>query len=62
MTVAQLAAIIGREADFEVTPNLTIRVVVRDVRQRFGRTDYEVSPVSGSGTQWVDSNGRIVLR
>lgn len=62
MTIAQLATIIGKEADFAVTPNLTVRVVVQDVRQRFGRTDYLVSPVNGSGTQWVDSNGRIVLR
>lgn len=38
---------------------LRVEVVVLDVRTVFGRTDYLVTPVAGSGTTWVDSDRTI---
>lgn len=35
--------------------SLRIPITIIDVRQAFGRTDYLVKPVGGSGETWVDS-------
>ena len=55
MTVAELAKNLGRVGTYH--PNgsqgLGFEVTVRDVRQVFGRLDFEVEPVAGSGRSWV---------
>lgn len=33
--------------------NLTIDVIISDTREVWGRTDYLITPVSGSGDKWV---------
>jgi hypothetical protein len=50
-----MAARIGKRGSLATTDGLRIDVVIEDVRQRYGHTDYHVRPVSGTGTTWVES-------
>jgi hypothetical protein len=58
-TAASLAVFVGCSADLhtEHTPAgaLAFRVTIKDARKVYGRTDYLVTPVSGSGEQWVSA-------
>jgi len=55
MTVAELAKNLGKVGTYY--PNgwqgLGFEVTVKDVRQVFGRLDFEVEPVAGFGRSWV---------
>jgi hypothetical protein len=53
MTVLELALMVGATGVARFG-DLSVPVVVSDVRLSFGRTDVLVSPVGGSGNQWVD--------
>lgn len=55
MTTKQLMPAIGCEATLSVE-SFSLRVVVRDSKQAYGRTRYQVEPVAGSGRQWVDES------
>lgn len=51
---------VGSTASYAVTNELTIRVEIRDQRIVYGRREYLVTPVDGSGESWVyGSNVRI---
>jgi hypothetical protein len=56
MGIKELAALIGREAQYDSGTGLTFRVLIRDARQAFGRLDYQIEPVGGSGLQWVKAD------
>ena len=58
--VSEFRLYIGRNADVRVEQTLRIRCIIVDVRSAFGRVDYLISPVSGSGSQWVASD-RVTL-
>lgn len=53
-TAASLAVFVGCSADLHVDV-LTFRVEIKDARKVYGRTDYLVMPVAGSGEQWVSA-------
>jgi hypothetical protein len=40
---------------------LQFEVRINDVKQAYGHTRYNVTPVSGKGSKWVDSD-RVVLK
>ena len=59
MSVAEMARSIGRHGKYRaqgVEGALAFSVVVRDVRQVFGRMDYQVEPVDGFGRCWVSES------
>lgn len=47
-----LAALIGRQAKYRVG-GMTFTVTITDVRPRYGVVDVEITPVHGTGKQWV---------
>lgn len=49
---SELHTLHGREANLEIGP-LRVRVRIHDSRQVFARVDCLVSPLAGSGRQWV---------
>ena len=51
-TARQLTEVLGGHGNLRID-KLIVRVRVDDIREVFGRTDYLVSPVAGSGQQWV---------
>lgn len=55
MTVAELAKSLGKVGTYypNGSQGLGFEVTVRDVRQVFGRLDFEVEPVAGRGRSWV---------
>lgn len=55
MTAAQLAKVIGTTGLLRSQEGLQVAVTVTDARESFGRLDYLVAPVAGSGTVWVSS-------
>lgn len=60
--VNEQKALIGKQGRLNVEDNqLTIIVTIEDIRQAYGRIDYKVRPVNGSGQKWVDA-GRVRLQ
>lgn len=59
MTLAQLALLIGRQGDLSID-GLEVSVKIVNIKQAYGNTRYEVTPVSGSGIITVDS-GRVSI-
>lgn len=46
---------IGKQAAIRIG-DLTVDVRIMNIRSAFGRIDYEVTPVAGTGSRWIDSN------
>jgi hypothetical protein len=57
MTLAQLAQLIGQQGNLSID-GLEVSVKIVNIKQAYGNTRYEVTPVSGSGIITVDS-GRV---
>jgi hypothetical protein len=57
MSVKEHMSVIGREGLLAIQ-SLKVKVLILDVRSAFGRIDYQVRPVQGSGEQWIES-GRV---
>jgi hypothetical protein len=55
MTTADLAKTIGREAILS-SDKLCFTVQIQDAKLAYGNVRYLVSPVSGTGSVWVDSS------
>ncbi len=55
MTVKELAANIGKQGLLSIS-NMQVLVSIKNARTVFGRIDYQVTPVNGTGTTWVESN------
>jgi len=55
MTVKELAANIDKHGFLDIG-NMQVKVRIIDVRQVFGRIDYNVTPTDGNGNIWVESN------
>lgn len=57
MTAKELSDYIGRTGDWTVNAGagVSVKVTVEDARVMFGRVDFLITPVAGSGTQWIDS-------
>ena len=52
-TVAELAQYLGKEVVYRIS-DMSIRVTIMDLRREYGRTRFQIQPVSGSGMTWVD--------
>jgi hypothetical protein len=55
MTVKELAASIGKQGFLNIA-NMQVKVTVTDVRQVFGRIDFQITPTDGNGNNWVESS------
>jgi hypothetical protein len=53
MTASQVAALIGRRAKWEAVAGVVVDVTITDVRVQYGIVQYQVTPLSGSGTTWL---------
>jgi len=57
MNVKEMAQCIGQRGLLNITnTEIRIPVVILNVRQTFGRIDYQVTPIGGDGETWVQSN------
>ena len=56
MTVAGMATLIGRDAQWH-TNGLAIAVTIVDVKQAWGKLRYQITPAAGDGTVWVEGLG-----
>jgi hypothetical protein len=61
MNAKELLLLIGKKGQLMIRPGCTTEVEVVDARQVFGRTDYQVKPVAGSGECWVEAMS-VVLK
>lgn len=55
MTIAQLSKAIGTQGVWAIG-GVNVTVNVLDVRQAYGRIDYQIEPVSGTGCVWVSDS------
>jgi hypothetical protein len=60
MQVAEQAAKIGKQGLFHVEKGFKTAVIIQDVREVFGRLDYNIRPADGIGNLWVSSE-RVTL-
>ena len=58
MSVKELAQIIGKETSIYIG-GLTVYVRVTDVKMSYGRVRYQVSPLLGAGSIWVESISEV---
>jgi len=55
-TIAPLVrAVVGKVADWKPRPEVTVEVIIEDVRNNWGRIDYLITPVAGTGYIWTQS-------
>lgn len=55
-TSASLGAVIGHTGTLTTyTEGLKVPVTVKDAREMWGRTDYLITPIGGSGEKWVEA-------
>lgn len=59
MSISELAKRIGTSAKLNLG-EITVEVTIADVRSNFGRADYRVTPLRGSGLTWV-SEARLTI-
>jgi hypothetical protein len=58
LTTQELAALAGQYGDWTIGPVgglIKVRVKIVDARQVYGRLEYLVTPLKGSGEAWVQS-------
>jgi hypothetical protein len=60
MTVGQMATRIGQNAVLEVK-GMRVFVEVTDVRQVWGKVQYQITPVVGEGSTWVDESSIVFV-
>ena len=58
--VKDLRRVIGSKGHLATAEQLRVGVLVVDARHAYGRVDYEVRPLNGTGSAWV-SSGRVTL-
>lgn len=51
----ELMKIIGKKGKYNID-GFVVDVEVTDAKVVFGRTDYQIKPVCGSGSKWVESS------
>ncbi len=56
MTLGTYAAYIGKRATVTFDGGFAFECTISDVKQSYGNTRYLVTPVAGTGTNWVDSS------
>lgn len=61
MNTKELSELIGKSALLTTELSLTVPVTIADVRQAYGRTDFLIKPVNGSGERWVNSE-RVTIQ
>lgn len=54
MTTAEALQLLGRTGEI-TTGGLVVNVTVVDVKVSYGRTRYQVQPLSGTGLVWVEN-------
>ncbi len=59
MTGAQIAALIGRRAQWSVA-DVVVTVTITDVKMNYGIVQYLVTPVAGSGATWIRATSATV--
>lgn len=54
MNYSEIAKFIGKEVLWRAGA-LMIRVKITDVKMSYGRTRYQIEPVSGNGSTWTEN-------
>lgn len=52
-TIKELAALIGKHGEYNVTRDMWITVVIEDVRLSYGEVQVQITPLDGHGYAWV---------
>ena len=60
MTFKEASKAVGRDGML-YSDGMLFPVRIVDARRVFGRIDYQVSPIGGSGSKWVDANRVVVV-
>jgi hypothetical protein len=64
MSALNLSAYIGKEGTYQFGNkggHIIVEVVIKDVRQAYGRDDFLVAPKSGTGQMWVCCTSVLVV-
>jgi len=57
MSIAEMAKVLGKAARWNVDGRaLEVDVRIVDVRSAYGNLRYQIQPLSGTGTRWVNAS------
>ena len=56
MNIKEMSALIGRRGKWNATHGIDVDVEIVDVRQAYGRTDYQIRAIAGTGSAWVTAH------
>jgi hypothetical protein len=60
MSIASIAKSIGKNGTYQIRSasgeSLHVNVRIIDVRSAFGRIDYRIEPIQGTGQVWVSAD------
>ena len=48
--------LIGQVGQIQLRPMVDVDVVIKHIRERWGKLDYLIEPVSGKGRAWVSQD------
>lgn len=54
MNATEQSKLLNRTAEYSPITGLVVQVRIVDIRQVFGRTDAQITPLKGSGRAWVN--------
>ncbi len=56
MSIKDMADKIGLHATWTPSNGVHVDVRIQDVRRAYGRTDYLITPIAGTGETWVTAH------
>lgn len=62
MSVTQMAKMIGQKGHIFGTGDMRISVRIIDVKVSYGQVRYQITPLAGEGTTWINVDSIVLDR
>lgn len=62
MSVSQMAKMIGQAGHIHGSGDMVFQVRITDVKTAYGRLRYQITPLVGTGTAWIDADTIVLDR
>ncbi len=62
MKLSDYAKYINTKVEFKLSTGINFRVVIKDVKNSYGKVRFLISPVAGSGETWIEDRNLTLDR
>ena len=62
MSVSQMAKLIGQTGSIFGSGDMMFKVEIVDVKTAYGKIRYEIKPLAGRGTAWIEASSIVLDR